>query len=204
MHPLFSHVTINYEPYITIKNYSKNEIIFNEGDQCHYVGLIIKGNVQINTYTYMGNEYNITNLSKDDILGDTLLFTNHPYYLGDVISLNESKIILIDKQNLIYLMQNDQVFLNNFLAIQANKHLQSQKRIKVLLQKTIRDKIMFYLYEEIKNLNSNYIPIKSKQHLASLLNIPRPSLSRELMLMKKEKLINYDRHFIILNNSCLI
>lgn len=204
MHQLFTNVSIPYQKLLLVKNYSRNEIIFNEGDLCRYIGLIVKGNVQINTFTYTGNEYTITNLTKDDIFGENLLFTDRPYYLGDVVSLNESQIILIDKSNFIYLMQNDKQFLTNFLTLQANKHLQSQKRIKVLLQKTIRDKIMFYLYDEVKTKNTNIIPIISKENLATLLNIPRPSLSRELIKMKQEKLIDYNRHSIILNDSCLL
>ena len=204
MHKLFNNVQIDYSIFIKVKSYAKNEIIFNEGTSCDSIGLVIKGNVSINTYTYVGNEYNIISLSKDDIFGSTLIFTDNPIYLGDIISITESKIILITKRNLIYLMQNDLAFLNNYLTLITNVHLANQRRIKVLIQKSIRDKILFYLYEEAKATKSNKVIIKSKVALATFLNIPRPSLSRELMKMKKEYLIDYGRNYITLNDSCLL
>lgn len=198
MHRIFNNVDIDYTNLVSVNTYRKNDVIFNEGDYCHSIGLVIKGNVQINTYTYVGNEYNITHLSKDDYFGATLIFTDHPFYLGDVISSSESKVVFIKKVNLLYLMQHDINFLNNFLSMSSNAHINNQKRIKVLIQKSIRDKILFHLYEEAKVRKTNKIPIPSKIQLAAFLNIPRPSLSRELIKMKQENLIDYDRNYITL------
>ena len=178
MHKLFENVKTTYNNRISVVSYHKNDIIFNESDYCHSIGLVIKGNIQINTLTYIGNEYNITYLSKNDYFGATLIFTDHPYYLGDVISMTESEVIFIKKSDLLYLMQHDLTFLNNFLKMSNNAHINNQKRIKVLIQKSIRDKILFHLYEEAKVRKVNIIPIASKAQLATFLNIPRPSLSQ--------------------------
>ena len=114
--------------------------------------------------------------------------------------MTESEVIFIKKSDLLYLMQHDLTFLNNFLMMSNNAHINNQKRIKVLIQKSIRDKILFHLYEEAKVRKVNIIPIASKAQLAAFLNIPRPSLSRELIKMKQEQLIDYDRYSITLNN----
>jgi CRP-like cAMP-binding protein len=203
MHPLFSNCQVDYQNYLNIKTYTRNEVIFNEGQICKTIGLVIKGNVQINTYT-LNEEYNITNVNSGETFGETLLFTNNPHYLGDVISTKESQIAFINKSNLVYLLQHDTILLNNYLSIISNKGLANQKRVKVLVQKNIRDKIMFYLFNEAKTLQSNIIPIISKEQLAKLLNIPRPSLSRELISMKKDKLLDFDRYTITLSDSCIL
>ena len=68
--------------------------------------------------------------------------------------------------------------------------------MKLLSQKSIENKIMFYLYSEKKKRNTNVINIPSKEKLAQLLNIPRPSLSRELIKLKEKKIILYDKYKI--------
>ena len=55
---------------------------------------------------------------------------------------------------------------------------------------------MFYLLSEQKRLNSNIIPINGKEQLAKYLNIPRPSLSRELINLKEKGIIDFDRYQI--------
>ena len=55
---------------------------------------------------------------------------------------------------------------------------------------------MFYLISEEKKINSNIIPIKNKESLAKLLNIPRPSLSRELINLKNNGIIVFDKYTI--------
>ena len=56
----------------------------------------------------------------------------------------------------------------------------------------------------MNNLNQNKsdtIYISSKDKLARYLNVTRPSLSRELINMKNDELIDFGKHFIKLNKK---
>ena len=145
MHILFNNSKIDYSKYITTKVYKKGEIVFNEGDLCTSIGLLESGALQISTITILENEYSISTILPDDIFASTLLFSSSPYYLGFGRCLKETKIIFINKANLIYLLQNDEAILNNFLSFLANKRLLAQERLKILCQKSIREKILFLL-----------------------------------------------------------
>ena len=96
-------------------------------------------------------------------------------------------------------MFKDQTFLLNFLSIVAKKSTDLRNRLKLLSHKSIEERILFYLDSERKKLKTNRIPVKSKESLAQLLNIPRPSLSRELIRLKEKGIIDYNRYYIILN-----
>ena len=196
MHILFNNSKIDYSKYITTKYYKRGDIVFNEGDLCTSIGLVESGAVQISTITILENEYSISTILADDIFASTLLFSNHPYYLGFGRCLKETKIIFISKSNLIYLMQNDEALLNNFLSFLANKRLVAQERLKILCQKSIREKILFLLKSRMNQNHTIYF--NSKEKLALYLNIPRPSLSRELINMQRDNLITYDRKSITL------
>ena len=95
-------------------------------------------------------------------------------------------------------MFKDQTFLLNFLSIASKKSTDLRNRLKLLSHKSIEERILFYLDSEKKRLNTKKIPIKSKESLAQLLNIPRPSLSRELIKLKEKGIIEYNRYHIIL------
>lgn len=196
MHPLFNNVKLDYEKYITIRTYKKDEIVFEEGSKCSSIGLVISGSIQISTFTILENEYSINTINAGDIFGTNLLFSSSPYYLGFARCLKETKIGIINKANLIYLLQNDTDFLNNYLAFLSNKRLQIQERLKILCQPSIREKVLFLIKSRMDKNRCVYF--SSKEILAKYLNIPRPSLSRELASMKKDKLIDYDRNRIIL------
>lgn len=179
--------------YFKEKSYKKGEVIFLEGDKCDKVGLIIKGGITITTLTYLENDYTINSLRENETFGDLIVFSNNPIYQGDVIARATTVVSYISKENLLFLLNNTKT-LNDFLFYVSNKTMFIQNRLKTILQKTIREKILFFLKEQ----NTNIVYINSKENLAKYLNIPRPSLSRELINMKDEGIIDYDKYKIIL------
>lgn len=182
--------------YIKYKTYKKDEIIFNEGDLCTSIGYIVYGAVSISTLTIIDNEYNIKTLKDGDSFGEFLVFSSNPYYLGNVVSLKETKIAFINSKNILKLMQSNEMFLSDYLNKMTNDALALQTRIKILAQKTIREKILFYLKNEMELKKTKTIYITSKEDLAKIINIPRPSLSRELISLKEEGILKFGRHYI--------
>ena len=72
--------------------YQKDQIIFNEDDYCNKLGIVLKGNVFIASYSYKGNEILFNNLNKNSIFGNSLIFSSSPYYKGKIISKTDSII----------------------------------------------------------------------------------------------------------------
>lgn len=196
-HPLFNNTSFNYSNYLIIKEYNSKSLIFSEKEKCEYLALILEGEVHISTLTYKEKEYTITVLNKYDTFGEFLLFSDDPIYLGDIIVNPNTKIALISKNNLLTLLK-DQNILQNYLHMLSKRSMANQEKIKIYSQNNIEDRILFYLFEESKKQNTKTIKIKSKENLALLLNIPRPSLSRSLIKLKEESAIEYDRYSITL------
>ena len=197
-HPLF--LNINLKDYLKdfiIKKYKNNTLVFHEGEECKYLGIVLKGQLVISTLTALDKDYVINILNEGELFGDTLLFSDKTFYLGDGIVNKDSEILFIPKELLLQMLKEQQ-FLLNFLSIISKKSMDLRNRLKLLSHKSIEERILFYLSEQRKQLQTNKIPIKSKENLAKLLNIPRPSLSRELIKLKEKKIIDYNRNYIIL------
>lgn len=194
-HDLFVNVNINYEHLIDIKEYKNETLLFNESDECKYLCLVIEGEVTVSSLTYNDKEYTINVLHANSSFGEFVLFSNNNYYQGDIIASANTKIAYISKNNLLELLKNQQI-LKNYLTLLCNRSLANQEKIKIYSQNNIKDRIMFYLYEESKKRKNNIIKIKSKETLAKLLNIPRPSLSRSLIELQEEGRLTFDRYQI--------
>lgn len=189
-------LTNDQKKLIKYYNYKKDEIIFNEGDECLGIGYIISGSAIIKTLTFIDDEYTIKTLEKDDSFGEFLAFSSSPYYLGNVIALKETKIAFIKKSDIIKLMQENKEFLVSFVSKMTNDAILLQDRIKILAQKSLREKILFYIKTQKERQKSNTIYLHSKEKLAQIINVPRPSLSRELANLQNQGIIKFGRHYI--------
>ncbi len=198
MNPLFDIIETNYPDVITYKTYERQEVIFLEQTPCKAVGFIIKGKMHIQTFGHGEDPYIIQTLNAEDTFGETLLFSNESTYLGLGIALDKTKIAYVGRSDLLQIMQESSLFLRSYLLVMAEKSILHQMRLKVLLQKTIRDKILFFLHEQAKTQGSLTVRTPTKESWAAYLNIPRPSLSRELIAMRDEGLLKLERFYVTL------
>jgi CRP-like cAMP-binding protein len=88
------------------------------------------------------------------------------------------------------------------LGILSNRALMLNRKIEYMSVKNIRGKISSYLLDALRESGDNTIIIPMKRHeLADYLNIPRPSLSRELGLMRDEGIISFRGSTVIVKNT---
>ena len=69
------------------------------------------------------------------------------------------------------------------------------------LQRTTREKVLSFLSAQALRAKSSEITIPyDRQELADYLGVERSALSRELALMKKDGLIDYEKSRFVLNS----
>ena len=182
--------------YVEYKDYKKNEIIFSEGIICNYIGIVIEGSIIISTITYNDNEEIINIINKNKIFGNNLIISKSPIFLGDIVSLVNTKIAFISKNNLKLLFKENEDFLYKYLEILSSQVIEEKQKSKLLLHKNIRDRILYYFNDEQKK--KGLIKIKSVAELARTLSLPRPSVSREINKLIRENIIEYNNKIIII------
>ena len=173
-----------------VKGYqiAKGNIIYHEGDVCENIGIIISGKVDIVSYSFEGKEILINSLKAGDIFGNNLLFSSNPIYKGDVIAKEKCVVAFINKENLIYLLQNNKEFLNLYLNIQSDFGKALNARIQLLSFPNAEERLMYFASK-----NNNVIEFKNVTTLAATIGVQRETLSRlltsliERHLIKKEK-----------------
>lgn len=192
---------VNYE----IKDYKKGEVIAIEGEDCHSLGIILNGKIEIQKIFPSGQTITINNFKEGNIFGEALVFSDEHVYPATITAIEETKIMFIEKSNIVQLSILDTRILTNFMGILSNRILMLNNRISNLSQDSIKKKIANYLLFEQENQKSLFIQIPfTRIKMAQLLNVPRPSLSRELSNMRDEGIIDFEQNTIkILNLDSL-
>jgi CRP-like cAMP-binding protein len=186
----------------SIKAYRNNEVLFWEDTPCDELSIIINGSIRIESINYSGKVLIVRQISKNEIFGEGLIFSDNNFYPVNVIAQeDQTEVLHIKKINILKLFQLNQEISANLIRILSNKMTFLNQKVRLLALSTIRQKISLYLLEQYKENQSLKIPIlTSKKNLADLFAIARPSLSRELMAMKSEGIIDYDLNYFYIKN----
>ena len=167
---------------------TKNSVIAHEGDLCENVGIIVSGKVDIISYAFKGKEMLLNSLKAGDIFGNNLIFSSDPIYRGDVVAKEKCVIAFINKENLIYLLQNNQEFLTLYLQVQSDFGKSLNARIQLLSFTNAEERLFYYASK-----NENVIVFKNVTSLAQQIGIQRETLSRLLTSLVKRHLIKKEK-----------
>jgi len=185
----------------TIKKYPKGNVVVIEGSKCKELGILLDGLLEAQALHLSGKLLTLTRLKPMEIFGEAILFSKVNKFPATIEAVKDSKIMFIKKENLINCLTNCHKFMENFLELLSNKLLILNKKVKMLSLENIRKKIENFLMEEYKKQKSNIIKVSlSRKEMAEHMGIQRPSLSRELIKMRKEGIIEFDKKVIIIKD----
>ncbi len=188
-----------------IKVYSAGEVIALEGEPITKIGLILNGKVEIQKISPSGKKIIIDQLTAGDVFGEAIIFTNRNTYPSTVMANYGTKIMFLDKDNIMKICFQNKKFLSNLLQLLSEKILTLNDRLRFLTGKTIRQKICLYLLEQYQRQKTFHIKINNnREKLAERFGVTRPSLSRELHRMKREGIIYLNKNIVSINNLSLI
>lgn len=178
-----------------IRSYNKNELIAIEKQKLTGIGIVLEGEVLVGKDTLAGDRVIMSRLGKKDLFGEVAAFSNDKW-LATVVAYTECTVLFFPPDMIIGVCTNmctgHRKLIQNMLQIVAKKAYGLNKKVEILSLKSIRKKISTYLLEQY-NINKKLtfiIPLK-RNELAEYLLVPRPSLSRELINMQQEGIIDF-------------
>ena len=152
-----------------IKNYKKNETVFFRGDFLKNVIIVIKGTAHGEMQKFNGDITVINRMKSGEVVASAFLFGKSNVFPVDLIALENSKFLFLNKEKYLNLIQSDKRLLLNFI------------------NKTIEEKILSYIKENTTNGIIKFFPNISA--LAKQFEVTRPALSREISNLCKEKIL---------------
>ncbi len=176
--------------------YQPQETIFHKGEETKYLHILKEGMVAICDFDMEGSKKIITNITHEgDMFGEVFFFLKKRAYEHDAIAMKTTKVLKISGD----LLQEYPTLKDNLLSIFAQKAYVLNRKVRILSATTLREKILLFL-EANQNEKGEVELHQSREELANYLNVTRPSLSRELMKMQEEGMIQVEKGRIKLNH----
>ena len=171
-----------------IKEYKKNEIVFFRGDILKKIIIIVKGTVRGEMQKFNGDTIVINQMKAGEVLASAFLFGKNNVFPVDLIALENSEFLFLDKEKYLDLIQSDKRLLLNFIREISNKSQYLSKRIWFnFTHKTIEEKVLSYIKENAQDDKIKFLP--SISALAKKFEVTRPALSREISDLCKKKVL---------------
>ena len=172
-----------------IKSYEKNESIFFRGDSLEHIIIILEGGARGEMQKITGDPITIDYLSPRQVIAPAFIFGSDRTLPVDLISTGKSKLLFLNRQDFLNVLQEDKVLLTNFIDEISNKGQLLSKRIWFnFVNRTISEKLINYIKIHHKHGFISFNP--SISELAKKFEVTRPSLSREISVLSNKGVLS--------------
>jgi CRP/FNR family transcriptional regulator, dissimilatory nitrate respiration regulator len=161
------------------KNYHKDAIIRFQGDEYSELMIILEGEISAEIQNPDGKKIIIETLKKSSAVATGVLFASDNTLPVTVVANSDIKLLFLPKKTIVQFCQKNEIFLMNYLQDSGNKILFLAEKIKLFKFNSINQKIACHLLTLSKKQGTDSVKLPySREQLADLFGVARPSLSR--------------------------
>lgn len=178
------------------REYSKNQIIVNQGEPVHKIGILKKGSAISVKYHFDGNTQILRIYHQGEILSLDAVNTTLLTSPATLLSQTDSLVVFVPYAEILKSDSVDhdvkEIVMSNCSEILSNELVRMMYKIDVLSKRTLRERILTYLSLIRERSGSDTFDIAMNQEqFAQYLCVNRSVLSNELNQMRKSGLIDY-------------
>ena len=173
-----------------IKEYSKDQLLFFNGDKPKYLHLLISGVVKLYKHDFRDNEIMLHCINAPSFIAEISNYEEKPFPANCSFEVG-SKVLLIDyekfKDKFLHKKEISMLFIKSL----SKKIKYLEEFIHTNMSIDINAKVAKFIYDNEKNLNS----IKQIK-IAEMLNIREETLSRKITILIKNGIIKKEKRNI--------
>ncbi len=178
-----------------IKKVVKDDYVVQLGGAMQYAGLLLKGKIESSFQNENFDQITMLTFTGGYLFGEGLVINHAKNSPVQVRAVEDSVVLFIDLE-MIYAAANNSpvrnILARNLIKSLAKKNLILNQKVRILSQKSLRDRIFIYLRTLPKD-KDGYVKLPFTQTaLAEYLGVNRSALSRELGRMQNEGLLVID------------
>jgi len=164
-----------------VREYNKGDLLASSGDQYNGLIIIVKGSVVGEITDFEGRTLRIEELRAPDTVASAFIFGDDNTLPVNITALEETKVLIIQRHDLLRLFRQNETIMHNYLDIMANRAQLLSKKLKLLGLQTIRGKIAHYLLELVrKQRNLEIVMPNTQTELSEKFGVARPSIGRTI------------------------
>lgn len=182
-----------------VGSYKKGEIVAFESDNIRHVGIMISGAVDMVKEDIWGNKTMLVRMRKNEVFGETFACGEDSTAVVSFVVSEDATILFMPFCKMMHTCANTCAFhqrlTENMVKVIANKNRELMRKVEIVSKRTIREKILTYLSLQAQLQQSRYFEIPlGRVELADYLCVDRSALTRELVKMREDGLIDYDKN----------
>lgn len=187
-------------------SFDHGQILMRADSPASVVGLVIHGSVFASTVDEKGTRNLVNAVEAGDVFAEDMLAHEFHHTENTVTGATAGRALLLGMDKIVRapgpLCHLRSRVVENLFRVISTKNRMLHEKLSMVSRKSLRDRIILFLAEQQrKNASPQFTVVFSRAELADYLNVDRTALSRELMRMKHQGLIDFHRNsFSITSN----
>ena len=184
------------------KQYAKNEVILNQGDDGDCLFIISEGAVKVSQISESGKEIALAILYPGDSFGEMSLFDDEKRS-ATLTSIKKTDVFMLTRKALFDSITKLPALAIKLLQVLSRKLRQINGHIEFMAFATLKQRIAKFIianYEKEKPQTKEYVFPFSHKEIADFLGVSRESVSRTFIDLKNETITESNGRQIIIKD----
>ena len=183
-----------------LASYARGEILHLEGEHLKHVGIVLSGSVDMVKEDFWGNRTLLVRAGPNELFGETFACGEDSLSVVTFLASEDARVLFLSFVRVMHsctmACRFHHQLIENMVRIIAGKNRDLMRKVEVVSKRSIREKLLSYLSIQAQLRGSRYFEIPmGRVELAEYLCVDRSALTRELVKMKEDGLIDYDRNW---------
>lgn len=182
------------------KQFTNKEVIAFSGERVEKAMLLLEGKLQGEMLDFSGKRLKIEEIEPSQMVAAAFLYGPQSVFPVNLSALSDGRLLVIFKKDFTQMLSKEPRVLNNYLNIVSGKAQFLSRKITFLSFRTIKEKVAFFLLQQLNNGGSLVKIDQSQTELAGLMGVARPSLARTIGEMESDGIIKWNRNEVLVLN----
>ena len=186
-----------------MKKYPAGTYVFEQGGLPTRLFLLLSGQVQICKDFTSGKRDVLYLVEAGNVFGEIFLFGNRERYWYDAVAVTDIAVLEMPWNFFYHFCSNacdhHKQLTQNMLEILSENNFKITRKLHIVTTSSLRERIAIWLIDSMDE-EENVELRMNREQLADFLGVARPSLSRELMRMQADGLIQVSKKKIAIRN----
>lgn len=184
-----------------MRSFSEGSYVFSQGETPTRLFLLLEGKIQISKDFTSGKRDILYMVEKGNVFGEIFLFGDRRHYWYDAVAVTDSRVLELPWDFFYHFCSkacdHHKQFTQNMLEILSENNFTITRKLHLISTASLRERLAIWLLDAADD-NGQVTLQMNREQLADFLGVARPSLSRELMKMQKDGLLEVAKNRIVI------
>ena len=172
----------------TLREFGIGDFIALQGTVCQSLYLLYSGRVRTNMVNEEGKQVTIEEIEAPRLLAPAFIFATDNRFPVNITTLTNCEVLVLNRTDFVDLMHREKIVMQNFLRIISDRSIFLSRKLNAFALQDLKTRLLAYLREHENP--------RSRQEIADILGVARPSLARVLSELADEGYLRIEKRKI--------